>query len=42
MPTIDELLNSGDGTDNYYGEIFTPADVLVQKGYIDYQLLLQY
>lgn len=26
MPTIDELLNSGDGTDNYYGEIFTPAD----------------
>lgn len=26
MPTIDELLNSGDGADSYYGEIFTPAD----------------
>lgn len=26
MPTIDELLNSGNGADSYYGEIFTPAD----------------
>ncbi len=39
MPTIDELLNSGDGTDSYYGEIFTPADGYERVVYDDANII---